>query len=96
LGGSSLVPAQGSVRSAVHKIADGFDLVRGQVPDERELVNALNVEHPPVRELAVQEDLSGGHVPSARAARHKEKKKGGGGDVREPRPFLGPPRHHRS
>jgi hypothetical protein len=53
----SQLPTQGSEGSGVHKIVDGLDLVGRQVLDERELVNALDIECPSVRKLDMQKEL---------------------------------------
>lgn len=42
---------------AVHKVVDRLDLVRVQVRDERELINALHVAFVPVRKVEVQVEL---------------------------------------
>jgi hypothetical protein len=88
----SLAPMHASEGSSVHKVIDGLDLMGGQVLDERELVNALDIERPSVRKLDVQNELQKKERKKSSKWRGKPKnarftaKKG---TLREPKPFLG-------
>jgi len=66
--------AQASKRSAVQKVVDGFDLVGARVLDERELVDALDVESLSIRKFAMQKDLSRARSARERALHYATKR----------------------